>query len=82
VISTSRRVIGYVVVIACLLLAGVAGVAPQARAATTTISVNGTSAGLTFGGIGAISGASILRATGQPSCGSCCYPCGRCRISR
>jgi hypothetical protein len=47
---------GYVLVIACLLLAGLAAVAPQARAATTTISANGTSAGLTFGGIGAISG--------------------------
>jgi hypothetical protein len=56
VISTSRRALGYVLVIACLLLAGLAAVTPQARAATTTIAVNGASAGLTFGGIGAISG--------------------------
>jgi hypothetical protein len=56
VISTSRRAMGYVFAIACLLLAGLAAVAPQARAATTTISANGASAGLTFGGIGAISG--------------------------
>jgi hypothetical protein len=48
--------LGYVLVIACLLLAGLAAVTPQARAATTTIAVNGASAGLTFGGIGAISG--------------------------
>src|SRR5580704_12603538 len=46
-----------VVVIACLVVASAAAVTPRARAqATTTISVNGTSAGLTFGGIGAISG--------------------------
>jgi len=57
VISTSRRAMGYVLAVACLLLAGLATVVPQARAATTTtISANGTSAGLTFGGIGAISG--------------------------
>jgi len=56
--SASRRALGYALVVACLLLAGLAAVAvaPQARAATTTIGVNGTSAGLTFGGIGAISG--------------------------
>src|SRR5215469_7625405 len=45
-----------VFLLACLLTAGAAAVAPQARAATTTIAVNGASAGLTFGGIGAISG--------------------------
>jgi len=56
-IATCRRIMGYVAAIACLLLAGAAAVAPQARAQTTTsISVNGASAGLTFGGIGAISG--------------------------
>jgi Glycosyl hydrolase family 59/Ricin-type beta-trefoil lectin domain/Glycosyl hydrolase family 59 central domain len=57
-ISTTRRIVGYVVAIACLLLGGASAIAPQAaRAQTTTaISVNGTSAGLTFGGIGAISG--------------------------
>jgi len=57
-ISTTRRIVAYVVAIACLLLGAVAAIAPQAaRAQTTTaISVNGTSAGLTFGGIGAISG--------------------------
>jgi len=51
-----RRLMGHVIIITCLLLAGAAAIAPQARAATTTISVNGTSAGRTFGGIGAISG--------------------------
>ncbi len=40
-ISTSRRAMGYVLAIACLLLAGLAAVAPQARAATTTISGGG-----------------------------------------
>src|SRR5271170_4199521 len=56
-ISTSRRIIGYVFAAVCLLLAGVVAVAPQAHAqTTTTIAANGTSAGLTFGGIGAISG--------------------------
>jgi Glycosyl hydrolase family 59/Ricin-type beta-trefoil lectin domain/Glycosyl hydrolase family 59 central domain len=56
-ISTTRRIVGYVAVIVCLLLGGASAIAPQARAQTTTaISVNGTSAGLTFGGIGAISG--------------------------
>lgn len=52
-----RAVIGHVIAISCLLLAGAAAIGPRAGAAsTTTISVNGTSAGLTFGGIGAISG--------------------------
>jgi Glycosyl hydrolase family 59/Ricin-type beta-trefoil lectin domain len=56
-ISTTRRIVGYVVAIACLLLGGLSAIAPQAHAQTTTaISVNGASAGLTFGGIGAISG--------------------------
>jgi glycosyl hydrolase family 59/ricin-type beta-trefoil lectin protein/glycosyl hydrolase family 59 (putative galactocerebrosidase) len=56
-LSTTRRIMGYVVAIACLLLAGASAIAPQAHAqTTTTISVNGASAGLTFGGIGAISG--------------------------
>jgi hypothetical protein len=45
-----------VLAIACLVLAGAVAISPRAQAATTTISVNGTSAGLTFGGIGAISG--------------------------
>jgi hypothetical protein len=45
------------VVACCLLLAGAAAIAPQLSAqAATSISVSGTSAGLTFGGIGAISG--------------------------
>jgi Glycosyl hydrolase family 59/Ricin-type beta-trefoil lectin domain/Glycosyl hydrolase family 59 central domain/Concanavalin A-like lectin/glucanases superfamily len=56
VITGHLRNLGRVFVLACLLTAGAAAVAPQARAATTTISVSGTSAGLTFGGIGAISG--------------------------
>ena len=48
---------GHVLVIACLLVAGAAAITPQAKAlTTTTISANGASAGLTFGGIGAISG--------------------------
>jgi len=51
-----RRLMGHFLIISCLLLAGAAAIAPQARAATTTISVNGASAGRTFGGIGAISG--------------------------
>jgi hypothetical protein len=38
------------------LLAGIVAGATDAHAATTTINVNGTSAGRTFGGIGAISG--------------------------
>jgi hypothetical protein len=64
--ATARRVIGYVLAALCLAAAslvavvavGVAGAgAPQASAATTTtINANGGSAGLTFGGIGAISG--------------------------
>ncbi len=56
-IPSPRRVIGHFIAVACLLLAGAAASGPQASAATTTtISVSGTSAGLTFGGIGAISG--------------------------
>jgi hypothetical protein len=46
-----------VLVTACLVMAGAAAIPPRAQAqTTTTISVNGTSAGLAFGGIGAISG--------------------------
>ena len=46
-----------VLVVACLVVAGAAAVSPRAQAqTTTTINANGTSAGLTFGGIGAISG--------------------------
>ena len=55
-ISTSRRVIGYVVVIACLLLAGVAAVAPQARAGHHHHQRQRHRARATFDGIGAISG--------------------------
>jgi hypothetical protein len=55
VITGNLRNLGRVLVLACLLMAGAAAVAPQAHAATT-ISVSGTSAGLTFGGVGAISG--------------------------
>jgi hypothetical protein len=51
------RNLARVLVIACLVVAGAAVVSPRAQAqTTTTISANGTSAGLTFGGIGAISG--------------------------
>ena len=38
------------------LVASVVVISPEARAATTTITVSGTSAGRTFGGVGAISG--------------------------
>jgi Glycosyl hydrolase family 59/Ricin-type beta-trefoil lectin domain len=56
-LTAARRVTGYVFAAVCLVLACVVAAAPQAHAATaTTISANGTSAGLTFGGIGAISG--------------------------
>src|SRR5215469_11326239 len=55
VMTGHLRNLGRVIVLACLLLAGAAAIAPQAHAATT-INVSGTSAGLTFGGIGAISG--------------------------
>ena len=56
-LTAARRVAGYVSAAVCLVLACVVAAAPQARAATTTtISANGASAGLTFGGIGAISG--------------------------
>jgi hypothetical protein len=55
-LTAARRATGYVFAAVCLVLAGVVAAAPQAHAATTTIAVNGTSAGLTFGGIGAISG--------------------------
>src|SRR5580693_3002064 len=52
-----RRVIGCVFAAVCLVVAGVVAVAaPSHAATTTTISANGSSAGLTFGGIGAISG--------------------------
>src|ERR1700678_1974168 len=56
-LTAVRRVTGYVFAALCLVLAGVVAAAPPSHAATTTtISANGTSAGLTFGGIGAISG--------------------------
>src|SRR5215472_12905584 len=55
VITGHLRNLGRVLVLACLVMAGAAAVAPQAHA-STTISVNGASAGRTFGGIGAISG--------------------------
>jgi Glycosyl hydrolase family 59/Ricin-type beta-trefoil lectin domain/Galactocerebrosidase, C-terminal lectin domain len=56
-LTAARRAAGYVFAAVCLVLAGVvAAAAPQAHAATTTIAVNGASAGPTFGGIGAISG--------------------------
>jgi hypothetical protein len=56
-LTAARRLTGYVFAAVCLLLAGVVAATPQANAATTTtISANGASAGLTFGGIGAISG--------------------------
>src|ERR1700730_2886711 len=56
-LTAARRVTGYVFAAVCLVLAGVVAAAPASHAATTTtISVNGASAGLTFGGIGAISG--------------------------
>jgi Glycosyl hydrolase family 59/Ricin-type beta-trefoil lectin domain len=56
-LTAVRRVTGYVFAVVCLVLAGVVAASPPSHAATTTtISVNGTSAGLTFGGIGAISG--------------------------
>ena len=56
-LTAARRVIGYVFAAVCLVLACVVAAAPQAHAATTTtISVNGASAGRTFDGIGAISG--------------------------
>jgi O-glycosyl hydrolase len=51
----SRRAAGSALV-ALGLLAGIVVGATDAQAATTTINVNGTSAGRTFGGIGAISG--------------------------
>ena len=58
-ISVYRRrrwlvtLLGLLVLLGSVL--GAAG-APQARAATTTINVNGSSAGRVFGGVGAISG--------------------------
>jgi hypothetical protein len=56
-LTAARRVTGYVFAAVSLVLACVVAAAPQADAATTTtISANGASAGLTFGGIGAISG--------------------------
>src|SRR5580704_18878230 len=56
-LTAARRVTGYVFSAVCLVLAGGVAAAPASPAATTTtISVNGASAGLTFGGIGAISG--------------------------
>src|ERR1700689_1008913 len=56
-LTAVRRITGYVFAALCLVLAGVVAAAPPSHAATTTtISANGTSAGLTFGGIGAISG--------------------------
>src|SRR5579859_3700781 len=55
-IPGSLRHLGRILAIACRLVAGAVAAVPQAHAATTTISVSGTSAGLTFGGIGAISG--------------------------
>jgi Glycosyl hydrolase family 59/Ricin-type beta-trefoil lectin domain len=52
-----RRVVLTGGLLALSLTAGAVGGAQQARAATsTTIAVNGTSAGRTFGGVGAISG--------------------------
>ncbi len=50
-----RRAAGRVLIVLGLL-AGTVVSATEARAATTTINVSGTSAGRTFGGIGAISG--------------------------
>ena len=56
-LTAARRVAGYVFAAVCLMLACVVAAVPPAHAATTTtISANGASAGLTFGGIGAISG--------------------------
>ncbi|HEY5394404.1 MAG TPA: ricin-type beta-trefoil lectin domain protein [Trebonia sp.] len=56
-LTAARRVTGYVFAAVCLVLACAVAAVPQAHAATTTtISANGSSAGLTFGGIGAISG--------------------------
>src|ERR1700689_418975 len=56
-LTAVRRITGYVFAALCLVLAGVVAAAPPSHAATTTtISANGASAGLTFGGIGAISG--------------------------
>jgi Glycosyl hydrolase family 59/Ricin-type beta-trefoil lectin domain len=56
-LTAARRVTGYVFAAVCLALACVVAATPQAKAATTTtISANGASAGLTFGGVGAISG--------------------------
>src|SRR5580692_2176535 len=56
-LTAVRRVAGYVFAAVCLVVAGVVAVAaPSHAATTTTISANGSSAGLTFGGIGAISG--------------------------
>src|ERR1700722_18511195 len=57
-LTAARRITGYVFAAVSLVLACVVAATPQARGATTTttISVNGASAGLTFGGIGAISG--------------------------
>src|SRR5271170_4683368 len=55
-LTAARRVAGYVFAVVCLALAGVVAAVPSAHAATTTTSANGASAGLTFGGIGAISG--------------------------
>jgi hypothetical protein len=56
-LTAARRVTGYVFAAVCLALACAVAAVPQAHAATTTtISANGSSAGLTFGGVGAISG--------------------------
>jgi Glycosyl hydrolase family 59/Ricin-type beta-trefoil lectin domain/Concanavalin A-like lectin/glucanases superfamily len=56
-LTAARRVTGYVFAAVGLVLACAVAATPQAHAATTTtISANGASAGLTFGGIGAISG--------------------------
>src|SRR5579875_555577 len=51
-----KRSVRAVMVLALGAMSLVAGVALPAQAATTTIAANGTSAGRTFGGIGAISG--------------------------
>jgi hypothetical protein len=51
----SRRAAGSALIVLGVL-AGIVVGATDAHAATTTINVNGTSAGRAFGGIGAISG--------------------------
>src|ERR1700722_4586661 len=56
-LTAARRITGYVFAAVSLVLACVVAATPQARATSTpTITAYGASSGLTFGGIGAISG--------------------------